>query len=664
MTGRTVAKLGYRPEIDGLRCLAVVPVLLFHAGLPPFSGGYVGVDVFFVISGYLIATILFEDLAAGRFSIARFYERRARRILPALFVVVLACLPFGWTWMLLREFKEFLQSVAATALSVSNVYFWLKSDYFALEAELLPLLHSWSLGVEEQFYMLFPGLLLLLHGQPGRRQIGALLAIGAASFAAGLWYISTHPMMVYYLLPFRAWELIAGAACAYLHHRHGRWPNGWLALAGAGLVLYAMLAYDAHTVFPGWAAVPPVLGSALIILYADPGALLGRVLALRPVVFVGLISYSLYLWHQPVLAFARHYLGHEPAAPVLVALLLLCVLLAVLTWHFVEKPFRRRGPLALLPRRKHVYAWSAASIVAVTGIGVAGDLRAGFPGRLSDWEMRVYVESGWYSDCMYTRDAPAPAPPDAGCVVNPGQPRKAALFGDSVMSSLAPSFARSLAARGYEVHLLTHSHCTLNLDYRRASQNAQPCPDFARSMLDFIEAERFDLVVTAGHFAALLGGAPGQVVEAASGAPVTEAGPILQDLNRQLTSLPGEVVLVLPYPTPESGVRQSTLKQLRVTGELAQTAIERADLADTADRVGALLRSTITQENIRFLDPTAALCDAERCRFVQGGMPLLSDTLHFTAAGADLVAAQLETLLAARGRAVPVDFAAPAPVVR
>lgn len=204
----------YRPEVDGLRAIAVLPVILFHAGFSAFSGGFVGVDIFFVISGYLITTIIYQEMAQGRFSMWRFYERRARRILPALFAVSLACIPFAWLWMLPNEFKDFSQSLVGVATFTSNILFWRESGYFAGAAELKPLLHTWSLAVEEQFYILYPPLLLALYRFVPKLlftiiSLGALVSLGLAHWAS-----SAHPSANFYLLPTRAWELGLGALAA------------------------------------------------------------------------------------------------------------------------------------------------------------------------------------------------------------------------------------------------------------------------------------------------------------------------------------------------------------------------------------------------------------------------------------------------------------------
>ncbi|WP_147126234.1 acyltransferase family protein [Shimia ponticola] len=372
----------YRPEIDGLRCIAVLPVILFHAGFSFFSGGYVGVDVFFVISGYLITSILIRDLEQGRFSLLTFYERRARRILPALFVVVAACVPFAWAWMLPFQLVDFSQSVIAVALFASNFLFWLESDYFAPAAEEKPLLHTWSLAVEEQYYVVFP-IFLLLVWRFGRRPVFWLVVLlSSISFAWAQWIGPKDASANFYLPMSRAWELLAGSLAAFISARHGVWSNSVLSALGLVGILVPIALYDSATPFPGVYAVPPVLGTVLIILCAGPGTIAYRLLTQRPMIWIGLISYSAYLWHQPLFAFARLRSGGEPSVELMVALCLFTLALAWASWRYVEQPFRGSSPI--LPQRKALFALSGLALGVMIVAGVPGILTKGMPQRFGD----------------------------------------------------------------------------------------------------------------------------------------------------------------------------------------------------------------------------------------------------------------------------------------
>jgi peptidoglycan/LPS O-acetylase OafA/YrhL len=371
----------YRREVDGLRAVAVLPVILFHGGFDWFSGGYVGVDVFFVISGYLITSILLDDMAQGRFSIARFYERRARRILPALFFVLGVTSLAAWRWMLPSQLIDYAQSLVAVTLFYSNIHFWTEVGYFAPAAELDPLLHTWSLAVEEQFYIVFPILLFVLWRLGRRPALAAVVTLSIVSLALSEWGWRHAPTANFFLIPTRAWELGAGAICAFL--LQGRPPRANAALSTLGLALIAVsiFAYDEATPFPSLYALAPVGGAALVILFAAPGAPVTRLLSTPLLVGVGLVSYSAYLWHQPIFAFARLLNLSEPSRAVMAALCLASLALAWLTWRFVERPFRR-GPVPLLPRRASLFAASLAAGAAFLALGALGESTEG---RLRQW---------------------------------------------------------------------------------------------------------------------------------------------------------------------------------------------------------------------------------------------------------------------------------------
>ncbi|GAA6150523.1 hypothetical protein NBRC116586_35870 [Pseudooceanicola nitratireducens] len=358
----------YRPEIDGLRTIAVLPVILFHAEIAPFHGGYVGVDVFFVISGYLITSLLLGDIAAGQFSIVNFYERRIRRILPALFTVMLATLPFAYIFLLPTEFEAYGKSLIAVPTFVSNVLFWSERGYFGAAADLKPLVHTWSLAVEEQFYIFFPPLLAFLAHRARWLKAGAFGVIFLLSLIAS-WYLTRlHFETGFYLPVSRIWELLTGAACAVWLRRHAPLSGiGGAALAALGLalILWSVFAFDSSTVFPGVMAAVPVAGTALVILAGLPGNPVAGVLASRPFVFIGLLSYSLYLWHQPIFAFLRHAgHGNEWA---LLASLPLVFLASWLSYRFIETPVRRNRALT----RRQIFGGALAGSLAFIAIGAA-----------------------------------------------------------------------------------------------------------------------------------------------------------------------------------------------------------------------------------------------------------------------------------------------------
>src|SRR5262245_37675381 len=341
------ARLEYRPEIDGLRALAIVPVVLFHAGIPGFAGGYLGVDVFFVISGYLITSLILVGVqTGGRYSFRSFYERRARRILPALFVVMLTSLPFAWLLLTPEALRGFGASLLSTSFFYSNILFWRESGYFDVATELKPLQHTWSLSIEEQFYLVFPITLVAIYRRAPRLVGPVLLAGMLVSLVLAEALNGGHPRATFYLAHGRAWELLLGAYLAFRERTApfaaGSRSGGLLTLAGLLLVVGSMFAFDRGTPHPGIPALAPTLGTALVIVCGRTSSPARWLLTRRAVVLLGLISYSLYLWHQPVFAFARAWTVREISLAGYVCLIGLSLLLAWLTWTWVERPFRDR----------------------------------------------------------------------------------------------------------------------------------------------------------------------------------------------------------------------------------------------------------------------------------------------------------------------------------
>lgn len=376
--------MNYRREIDGLRALAVLSVILFHAGFETFSGGFVGVDVFFVISGYLITTITLTELEQGKFSIVNFYERRARRILPALFLVMLVCIPFAWFWLLPSDMKDFSQSLAAASVLASNILFWRESGYFDTAAELKPLLHTWSLSVEGQYYVLFP-LFLMLFWRLGKRWILAILGlVFVASLTLAEWGAYAKPSAAFYLLPTRGWELVIGAFAAfYLSKANGKGFGkvasefgGWL---GVALILYAVFAFNKAMPYPGFYALVPTLGAVLIILFATHQTTVGKFVGNKAFVGVGLISYSAFLWHQPLFAFARHKILSELSYIIFLPLLAFTLILAYFSWKFIETPIRKSSVIT----RKQFFSLALFFTLIFVFIGYFGHVRNGFENRFN-----------------------------------------------------------------------------------------------------------------------------------------------------------------------------------------------------------------------------------------------------------------------------------------
>lgn len=360
----------YRPDIDGLRAIAVLSVTMFHFGIGPFRGGFAGVDIFFVISGYLITGIIHKEVAAGEFTFAAFYERRVRRIFPALFAMLLAVMVAAPFILLPSDLSRLGGAVISTLLFSSNVLFWRQSGYFDPAAQLNPLLHTWSLSVEEQFYIGFPILMLLIERYARRQIVPLLVLVAAISFALCLFFQPLRPTATFYLSPFRAWELLLGALLAVRAAPPITSRVAREVVSGAALMMLvaSLLLLKEGPKFPGWEAAFPVVATAALLHSGASGdSLVRRILALRPMVLVGLISYSLYLWHWPLLVYAR-YLNDTDELPGGAGYLMLALALLAgwASYRWVETPFRRPRSGQLPASRK---AYSPARSGGWLGLG-------------------------------------------------------------------------------------------------------------------------------------------------------------------------------------------------------------------------------------------------------------------------------------------------------
>ncbi len=489
----------YRREIDGLRALAVVPVMLFHAGFPAFSGGFVGVDVFFVISGYLITSIIMNEREAGTFTLVGFYERRARRILPALFVVALACLPFAWLWMLPGDLKDFSESLIGLSTFASNIVFWLKSGYFDTAAGIKPLLHTWSLAVEEQYYLLFP-LFLLLAWRAGKRFLLAVLVVAAIlSFAAAQWGSLHKPTAAFYLLPARGWELLIGAFAAF-HLASGRdlqaakgrgrqLADECLGILGVALIAYAIFAYNKATPFPGVYALAPTLGAVCIILFATANTFVGKWLGSKPLVGIGLISYSAYLWHQPMFAMARNRAIAPPTPALLLLLICLAIGLAYLSWRFVEVPMRNKRRVS----RSAIFTMALCFSAGLCAVGLAGYLGEGFQGRFNLPEAMIHSfdRTSRLDECFYKPNIDSRQ--DWLCALGTRSTDVSFLvFGDSHSLAMLPTFDEAAQRLGASGVYTGASGCTpfLGIYALRVDQLSNNCRALNQRVFDYVKANR------------------------------------------------------------------------------------------------------------------------------------------------------------------------------
>jgi peptidoglycan/LPS O-acetylase OafA/YrhL len=448
--------MDYRKDIDGLRAIAILPVILFHAGFEFFRGGFLGVDVFFVISGFLITSILLNEISQQRFSLITFYERRARRLLPALFIVLGVTYLVAFLTITPPMFKEFSQSLFSVTAFFSNYFFYTEINYFSNAAETLPLLHTWSLAIEEQYYIIFPLLLMLLLKRSFAVTVSAIVLIAVTSFMIALDYNVDDPSASFYLLTARAWEMMAGSLCAIMLYKDSLTPkkNDGIATLGVITLLASMLFWPENVDHPGAFTLIPVLGTCLIILFTPNKGVAFSFLANPFFVHVGLISYSLYLWHQPVLAFVRLKTLQEPTIMMMISAIATIFVLSILSYRFVESPFREKEKYS----RKYIFVAAILGLGLFSSLGLVGHLTQGVPERYSAFSNVVFDTSSPKRDACHANGK-------TGCTYFGKNNVEWAVLGDSHGVEFSYAFAEHLKKTKTSLKQYTHSGCPPVLSY-------------------------------------------------------------------------------------------------------------------------------------------------------------------------------------------------------
>jgi peptidoglycan/LPS O-acetylase OafA/YrhL len=629
-TGRHAgAQLAYRPDIDGLRAIAVLPILFNHVGVRGFGGGYVGVDIFFVISGYLITGILARDIAAGRHSIRHFYVRRVLRIFPALMATLLAVTIIASATLLPGELMRYARSLAGTAIFASNFVFYGEAGYFDSASHTKPLLHTWSLAIEEQFYLLWPLLLAAIGAGRQRAMRWAIALLTFASLAIAILTIRTDMSAAFYLLPSRAWELGLGGLLAVWPRP--RVPRLLRETTGAIALIAIMLCcwrYSNLTPFPGLAALPPCLAAAALIA-SGPETLAARLLGSAPLRFVGQISFSLYLWHWPIVTFAKTWWLLPDTAIVMAGEILLSLLLATVSWRIVETPVRIAGRSWSTGR----VLTSAAAAMLVT-LGCAGAIFAarGLPARFTVTEAALarfndgdYQASYRRGTCFLDEPLQTLAP---SCVTRAIDARPHLLLvGDSMAADLWPGLARHLDR--YDVMQATRIGCTPGF----YGPSPKPgCERFFHDMLDGIAQSRpGTTLVLSGRWK------PSDMAE-------IEATLVALKRRRVATIVLG------PMPSYDAA-----LPRLLVLAERARDpqGFVASFLHRDAFAIDRTMRMLAARYDAAYVSPLSVLCASGRCRTLAApGVPLQFDDTHMTPAGSAVV---VDALLPAIATAIAPD---------
>lgn len=620
------AHFPYRPDIDGLRAIAVSIVVLFHAFPSLVRGGFVGVDIFFVISGYLITKILFSDLEKNRFSFAGFYARRIKRIFPALLLVMGASLAFGWIALFPDEFKLLGKHIVGGAGFISNLFLWYEVGYFDVSADTKPLLHLWSLGIEEQFYIFWP-ILLVLAFKWKSNPIRMTLALLALSLLVNVALVHRFPSATFYSIASRAWELLAGALLAYLSLKKGSdqpaAPDSGsagrrdvMSVAGLGFILLACSLVRVDKAFPGWWALLPTIGAALLIA-AGPRAWVNRVvLSNRVAVWIGLISYPLYLWHWPLLAFARIIESGVPALKIRVVAVVAAVALAWLTYRLLELPLRGR------PKNRATVATLSALMVAVAAAGGWVYRQEGLPLRAS------IVENASLQKALITVEDRANA---AACKKRYGfatlweycllarldSAPTVALIGDSHAYHVVAGLTKYYSSKGENLLFLG-----TRIPFWGVAVGTDKYQQATKAMLDLALAT--DSIKTV-----ILTTAAKLHTENADGELMVQQ---FRDTVRRYTQAGKKVIYIYDVPLLNFEPR-ACIKRAGVPSSQTRTdcSMARAEFDQKTKGHDAIVAAVLKEfSNVEVFATAPYLCDAQRCHAMLDGKLMYRDVSHLT----------------------------------
>ncbi len=633
--------LAYRSEIDGLRAIAIIAVLLFHANFG-VTGGYVGVDVFFVISGFLITSLILSDLNQGRFSFIQFWERRARRIAPAMIVLVFAVLVSGWFILFPIEFRNLGRAIVFLSLFIANIFTYMDSSYFGGASANNPLLHTWSLAVEEQFYLLMPLLLLILFRykktKPKRSIVLLLSLMAIGSFVISALGANLYPSAAFYLLPSRAWELLVGSVLVVIPEGiftpKKRAVREILSLGGLSCIVCSSLFYSDKTVFPGVAALLPVLGTALIIHSnrrretEDVDTWVGELLSLKPIVFIGLISYSLYLWHWPFIVMSQQISVGPPDTVSRLATVALSFVAAVTSWKFVETPFR----LKKIGKGTKIFVWAGIGLFVLAILGLCIYLLGGVRQRYSE-QFYSYYES--INDKSFRIDLSLEDAKQGNFyrIGNPDTRRRPTVlvWGDSHAKAAMEAFAHYLRSRNLSGVGATHSSTVPVLNWYQTSPwglNAQS-PEYNQAVVDYILKNRIKYVFLVSYWESNINCPPvnGKTFESA-----------LVETVEVLKSEGVQVYLMLDVPRTTLNVPR-LLARTYINGWDYRDYLSNPHNIDHNDRLDSNLLKKIHESGTIVLNPKDAFLSESGDYYVieKSGQALYIDDHHLSTKGALLV---------------------------
>ena len=648
----------FRRDIEGLRAVAVLPVILFHAGVAPFLGGFVGVDVFFVISGYLITSlILAEERDTNQFSLGSFYERRIRRIFPVLFAVLAVSLALGWFLFIPQDYRSLSISAAAALLFASNFWFWQRSGYFDSDLATKPLLHTWSLAVEEQFYATFP-ICLRFTRHSHLQRVSLTVSVFVASLALSLILTPLFPDTAFYLAPTRAWELMLGAllALGVIASPRSAYQAGWASGTGLLLIGCATVLYSAKVPYPGLAALMPTLGAGLTIWGGQQATTISRWLGSEPIAFVGRISYSAYMWHFPFLAFAR-YVYFSPSPTVIAIALVGAGAVSVLSYYFIEAPFRNRRRL----QRRAVFAAASGSFVALIVLSGAIAYSHGFPWRLTPRQAQLAAGASDMdqdrSECIEASLHSAHA--RGFCAIGSGnRPPQFVLWGDSLAEALRPALVKAAASTHTNGIYAGYYGCPPVMGVGRTDE--PNCEKTNNAILAYIlSTPSIRGVILDGDWVWWTEGrgitrggnsaVPVSLVSEDASARGDNALLVRHGLERTIRELLAShrsVAIVGPLPEIGFDVPRALVLQSMGLNRGVGITLPLDDFVVRQKRVFSMLNSIEENYPVRMIWIGNIYCDSKSCNVERDGRPLYADGFHLSRFGASLSAPAFTRLLA------------------
>ncbi|HEF4758235.1 TPA: acyltransferase [Pseudomonas putida] len=620
--------LKYRSDIDGLRAIAVLSVVIFHLGTGLLSGGFVGVDIFFVISGFLISKIIYTETASGNFSITNFYVRRVRRILPGLLSVIIVCSIFAGYLLYPSELVSYAKSAIATALFSANIYFYSTLNYFGQSAVEIPLLHLWSLGVEEQFYILFPLLAITMASSPQRNLRIVILTLLAASLVSSVWLLVIDPSAAFYLLPFRAFEMLIGSALALPKRRIslGKLSSAIACAVGLACIAIAIFCYDKTTLFPGLAALLPCLGAALIIYSGEQeNGVSKKVLGNSYLASIGKISYSLYLVHWPIIVFGKRAFPHTDEYTFAALAFALSIFLAYLNYKYIEQNFRQ-------PKSsQHPAKVLGASLISLVGVICFSGLIVYKNGSIESVDARIqkalsyltYNTKQLYKSgtCFQTAEQD-PASVDISSCLPDRKGKKVMLWGDSHAAHYISGLSKTFEQHGYSLGFLTAQSCPPIMGVTVLSNPR--CGAFNEMALPVILKEKPEMIIMSAYWM---------------------ANDITMDLLeltiRRLSDTGIKLVILGEGPIYKFNVPAMVADRIK-TGRQDFISSEELEHAFLDNSYNVMRTRFSNRQDVKFVPVMDIICPGYKCPLTTpDGTPTAFDIAHLTKEGSEMFSERL-----------------------